>query len=108
MTRYAKRTDANQKEIVSALRLNGYTVEVTSHIGNGFPDILISKNSIALGVEIKDIGKRADLTDDEIKMKSWFIALGMNYTVSESLYDIESAYYETKKRKTLSKLKKNS
>ena len=38
----AKRTDANQFQIVKGLRNNGFNVFVTSAIGFGFPDIVVS------------------------------------------------------------------
>lgn len=38
--RRAAKVDANQPDIVKALRDAGCVVGVTSHIGNGFPDIV--------------------------------------------------------------------
>lgn len=40
MRRRAK-VDANQSEIVKALRLAGASVRVLSHVGEGFPDLCI-------------------------------------------------------------------
>lgn len=99
MTRYAKRIDNNQKNIVCSLRDKGFEVKITSHIGNGFPDILIKKNGIAIGVEIKDEGKVDDLTVDEEEMSAWFQILGMKYIVVDNFRDIESAYLEMKKER---------
>lgn len=42
MSDYRKRVDANQAEIVSALRKNGYVVDLTHRIGGGFPDLLVT------------------------------------------------------------------
>ena len=52
---YAKKVDANQPEIVQALRAIGYTVTLTHRLGAGFPDILVTRGDslIALLVEIK-------------------------------------------------------
>ena len=37
----AKRTDANQEHIVKELRKMGYSVFITSMVGNGFGDIVV-------------------------------------------------------------------
>ena len=52
---WAKKVDANQPEIVEALRAIGYTVTLTHRLGAGFPDILVTRNDsiVALLVEIK-------------------------------------------------------
>ncbi len=97
--RYAKRIDENQKQIVSELRSYGFIVNITSHIGNGFPDILIAKDRKALGVEIKVKGKRKDLTDDEITMMTWWVELGMKYVVAETTEEILKEWKELKKGK---------
>lgn len=39
--RRAARVDANQAQIVSALRAAGATVEDTSAVGRGFPDLVV-------------------------------------------------------------------
>jgi len=92
MTRHAKRTDENQKSVVNELRSYGFEVKVTSSIGHGFPDFLISKDRKAAGVELKAKGKRKELTDDEITMQTWWIALGMNYIVAEDTGEILTAF----------------
>lgn len=38
---YSKRTDANQVEIVKALKNAGYSVHDTHALGGGFPDIIV-------------------------------------------------------------------
>lgn len=53
MSRYARRKDNNQNEIVEAIRWNGYTVLDLSGAGNGIPDLLISNKSHMWLVEIK-------------------------------------------------------
>jgi Holliday junction resolvase len=62
------RTDANQKEIVKTFRQLGFSVAITSAIGDGFPDIVIGKHRKNWLIEIKD-GKKVlsqrDLTVDE-------------------------------------------
>lgn len=55
---YAKRVDRNQQEIVRALKKMGCRVEVTSHIGAGFADlvvgVLVEGKIKAFFVEVKD------------------------------------------------------
>jgi hypothetical protein len=41
MTRYAKRTDKNQSDIISGIRKFGYRVFDTSASGEGFPDMVV-------------------------------------------------------------------
>ena len=61
----AKRTDANQSEIVNALRLGGASVTTLHMVGHGFPDIVVGFRGINYLIEIKtETGK---LTNDEIK-----------------------------------------
>lgn len=50
----AKRTDANQTEIVKGLRADGWDVAVTSSLGKGFGDIVAGKPGINVIVEIKN------------------------------------------------------
>lgn len=52
-----RRTDANQTQIVDALRQMGATVFVTSSIGRGFPDIVMSYKGTNYLIEIKDGAK---------------------------------------------------
>lgn len=52
--RRAARTDTNQIDIVRALRSIGANVEVTSGIGNGFPDLVVMFRHRVTFVEIKD------------------------------------------------------
>ena len=53
----AKRTDANQTEIVKALRKMGWSVYITSMVGNGFPDLVCGKRGINYLFEVKDGNK---------------------------------------------------
>ena len=49
----ARRTDANQQEIVRALRKWGASVAVTSAIGGGFPDLVVGVNGLNILLEVK-------------------------------------------------------
>ena len=70
----AARTDSNQQQVVADLRLLGFSVAVTSALGNGFPDLVVGYQDAAgvkqnLLVELKDGAKppsKQALTADEI------------------------------------------
>lgn len=69
MRRTAK-VDANQPEIIAALREIGAAVAVTSTVGQGFPDICCGWRGRNVLFEIKDGSKspsRRKLTPDQIK-----------------------------------------
>lgn len=66
--RYRPRTDANQKEIVKALRAIGANVLSLAGIGKGCPDLLVQFRDELHLLEIKDGRKspsRRRLTRDE-------------------------------------------
>ncbi len=69
--RRAAKVDANQPEIVKALRKAGWYVLIISQLKNCC-DIIISKNGRTVAIEIKD-GKKAKsaqkLSDGELKFK---------------------------------------
>lgn len=50
----AKKTDANQQQIVKDLRKCGYTVFITSMVGNGFPDLTVGAHGLTFLFEVKD------------------------------------------------------
>lgn len=55
--RRAAAVDANQKEIVKALRQAGVTVQVLSAVGQGCPDLLAARCGVNYLLEIKDGAK---------------------------------------------------
>jgi hypothetical protein len=65
--RRARRTDPNQTEIVLALRQAGVSVEVTSDIGRGFPDLVAGYHGRTFLLEIKRSTK-----DPLTTHESWF------------------------------------
>jgi Holliday junction resolvase len=69
---YAKRVDKNQQEIVEEFRKLGFCVYITSHVGRGFPDILVGiGNTHTILVEIKSTEK-AKFTDAQNEfMSKW-------------------------------------
>lgn len=68
--RRAARIDANQEQIVSALRAAGATVQSLAGVGVGVPDLLVGYQGKTLLLEIKD-GKKPPserrLTEDQLK-----------------------------------------
>ena len=67
MRRRAK-VDANQSEIVDALRKTGATVQSLATVGSGVPDLLVGRGGQTYLLEVKD-GRRVPserrLTEDE-------------------------------------------
>ncbi len=61
----AHRVDANQFEIVKALRRGGFWVDVTSGAGSGFPDLVVTRpDGRVFLVETKTDGGR--MTPDQV------------------------------------------
>lgn len=52
--RRAAKIDANQGEIVKALRAVGCTVAITSAVGKGFPDLVVARHRRNWLMEVKD------------------------------------------------------
>jgi hypothetical protein len=57
--RFRARTDANQAEIVKALRAAGAKVAITSQLGGGFPDLVVGFGGRIALLEVKDPTKPA-------------------------------------------------
>jgi Holliday junction resolvase len=53
MSKYAKRVDVNQKEVVKALRDSGCSVVHLHECGKGIPDLLVGKDNITYLIEVK-------------------------------------------------------
>lgn len=69
MSKFARRVDDNQGEIVLALRAAGATVRVVSQ-GDGLPDLLVGYRNHTILMEVKDGKKppsRQSLTPAEEK-----------------------------------------
>jgi Holliday junction resolvase len=73
--RRAAKVDANQKDIVDALRKAGASVQSLAMIGKGVPDLLVGFQNQTLLMEIKDGNKTPSqrlLTEDQMKwLKHW-------------------------------------
>ncbi len=80
--------DDNQNDIVSALRQIGATVNITSSLGGGFPDIVVSFHGQWYIMEIKDgdkVPSKQRLTSDE---KEW---IGRQNAIVHVVNSVESA-----------------
>ena len=72
--RLKAKVDANQKQIVTALRDAGCSVQSLAATGRGVPDLLVGRDGKNLLLEIKDGSKRPSerkLTPDQ---KTWHSA----------------------------------
>ena len=68
--RRAAKIDANQEQIVEALRAVGASVQTLAAIGKGVPDLLVGYQGKTLLLEIKDGRKPPSerrLTEDQLK-----------------------------------------
>jgi len=68
--RLAANIDANQPDVVRALRAAGASVTILSSVGHGVPDLLVGVRNVTTVFEIKDGAKpacRRKLTEDEEK-----------------------------------------
>ncbi len=78
------KVDANQKEIVKALRDLGCSVQSLATVGKGVPDLLVGFKNINYLFEVKDGSKPKSarrLTDDQVVWHSNWVG---------SVYVIES------------------
>lgn len=83
------RVDANQPEIVEALREKGASVVHLHPIGRGVPDILVGINGQNYLVEIKDGSKPASkqklTSDQQIFHANWKGQVKVIHSVEEAL-----------------------
>lgn len=71
MSKYARRVDANQSEIVKVFKDLGCSVFDTSRVAGGFPDLMIGKNKKTVLVEIKSSEKASYTPAQEMFMLNW-------------------------------------
>lgn len=71
----AAKVDANQGEIVDALRRVGCSVQLLHMVGKGCPDLLVGRHGVNVLLEIKDGSKppsaRKLTPDQEIWHDNW-------------------------------------
>jgi Holliday junction resolvase len=88
--RLAAKTDANQTQVISALRAAGAKVESLAAVGKGVPDLLCQYKGTFYLIEVKDGRKtpsQRKLTEDQVKWHSeWKCAfLGVVESPDEAL-----------------------
>lgn len=89
-----KKVDANQKEIVDALRKMGFSVRSLASVGSGLPDILCGRNKKNWIFEIKDPSKppsaRKLTPDEQIFFDKWRGQVDIVETIEDVLKIVES------------------
>ncbi len=68
--RRAAKVDANQEQVVDALRAAGATVQTLAAVGKGVPDLLVGYQGKTLLLEVKDGRKppsERKLTEEQLK-----------------------------------------
>ena len=71
MSKYARRVDVNQSEIVQAFKELGCSVFDCSRVAGGFPDLLVGRNKKTVLVEIKSSEKATFTPAQEMFMLNW-------------------------------------
>lgn len=93
--RRAARSDANQPEIVAALRAVGATVQPLHTVGAGCPDLLVGWRGKNYLIEIKNGAKRPSdraLTRDQVEWHGgWRGQVSVAATVGDALSAIGAA-----------------
>lgn len=82
--RRARKVDANQAEIVAALRAAGCSVEVLSDVGRGVPDLLVGHRLENYLIEVKQPGEH--LTEAQV---AWRYQWAGEYMIMTSPKDVE-------------------
>lgn len=100
--RRASKIDANQGEIVAALRAAGCSVQTLAFAGKGVPDLLVGTDGGNLLLEVKDGSLRPSarrLTPDQVEWHAnWLGKVTVVTTIAEALAAIGvSIGYELQK-----------
>lgn len=84
-----KKVDANQKEIVKALRDKGMSVLIMSSLGKGAPDIAVGAKGMTFFFEIKD-GKKCKSAKKLTECEQLFFDNWKGHVaIIESLEDVD-------------------
>ncbi len=87
--RYAAKVDANQPEIVAALRKVGASVQSLAAVGTGVPDLLVGYRNQNHLLEVKDGGKVPSarlLTADQLGWHAnWSGPVSIVYCIDDAL-----------------------
>jgi hypothetical protein len=83
----AAKIDANQPEIVEALRSVGCTVQSLATIGKGCPDLLVAKQNTPPGMWLVEVkGPKGTLTPDQVDfLAAWNGPVHIVRTVDDAL-----------------------
>ena len=81
-----RRVDANQADIVRALQAGGFHVTDLAGVGQGVPDLLITKSGLAWLIEIKNKAGRNRFTPAQI---DYYAAVRCPVYVIRSVNDVE-------------------
>jgi hypothetical protein len=82
--RRAAKVDANQPEIVAALRAAGLSVAPLHFVGRGFPDLLVGSYGENILLELKTA--KGKLTPDEAKWhEQWRGQVAIARTIADAL-----------------------
>jgi ribosome maturation factor RimP len=79
-----RKVDANQAEIVAALRAAGCSVQSLAEVGHGVPDLLVARAGQNWLLEVKSPGGK--LTADEAKwLEAWRGKTAIVYSIEDAL-----------------------
>jgi hypothetical protein len=80
-----RRTDANQPEIVKALRKAGAFVQSLHAVGNGCPDVLVVRGDRMILLEIKDGSKPPSARSLTTAESDWHKLAGGHVRIVENV-----------------------
>ena len=87
--RYAAKIDANQPQIVAALRAAGASVQPLHAVGRGVPDLLVAHRGVNYLLEVKDGAKPPSarkLTETQVEWHAaWRGQIAVVETVEQAL-----------------------
>lgn len=99
---YQHRIDTNQTEIVDGLRQLGYSVAITSALGDGFPDLVVARNKINIMLEVKNgflpPSHRRLTAEEAIFKENWKGQLDMVNSLDEAIVICNSIIAKNKQK----------
>jgi len=85
---YSRKSDANQQQIMDELRQLGVSVRSIHRLGEGLPDLLCGFQGRNYLLEVKQPGKRDDLTEAEAAFSHSWRGQTDIITTTEEAWDI--------------------
>lgn len=85
---YARKVDANHRDVMRAMERAGFTVIDFSAVGRGVPDLYAAKAGRALWVEVKDGAlppSHRKLTPEQLKFRERMARCGIHVHVVTSV-----------------------